>query len=133
MTSIALSTGTSLTTTVSATTPAISPLSLPKVSFVPVAQGVSSQERPPITVDTVSIQNKVLKKVPSAARETGGSGRENASRSVNSILFAYNNKGNLRIRFMDSESRFVYQTPPELFSRISEIMMNPRTSVNTKI
>ncbi|BCS54735.1 hypothetical protein [Geobacter sp. SVR] len=49
---------------------------------------------------------------------------------MKNILFSYNFRGNLQIRFMDSTNSVVYQTPPLYFSRLTEIIASTHTSVS---
>lgn len=53
-------------------------------------------------------------------------------RTMDDVLFAYNFRGDLRIRFMDSVNKLVYQMPPVLVARMSDLMSRPDSSVNTK-
>ncbi|ABK99647.1 hypothetical protein [Pelobacter propionicus] len=45
-------------------------------------------------------------------------------RNTDGVVFVYDFKGDLSIKFMDSFSNLVYQTPPEIFSRLSDMMNN---------
>ena len=51
-------------------------------------------------------------------------GRENSKRreitSMHKILFIYNFRGDLNIKFMDSFNKMIYQTPSASFMRVSE-------------
>jgi hypothetical protein len=52
---------------------------------------------------------------------------------MGSVLFVYNNKGQLRIRYMDSKNSLVYQTPPVLLARTADIMMSSGSSVSARV
>ena len=133
MTSIAVSQGISITAAGRSMEMPRSPAPLPQVSSAPVVNGVSNRDETRVGIDSAANQDKVRKKEAAEAVEAVGSSRKSEFRTMKNILFAYNQKGDLRIRFMDSENRLVYQTPPELFSKMSDIMTTPRTSVNMRI
>lgn len=48
--------------------------------------------------------------------------RESQWRRMDGILFAYNFRGDLRIKYMDSVNKLVYQTPPVLLAKLSDLM-----------
>jgi hypothetical protein len=77
------------------------------------------------TDDTVSLlQGRRVEdsaSVRQADTMTPFSRRENP-RNTDGVVFVYDLKGNLSIKFMDSFSNLVYQTPPEIFSRLSDMM-----------
>jgi hypothetical protein len=56
------------------------------------------------------------------ATEANGSRRRETARKADGVVFVYNFKGDLRIKFMDSFNNLVYQMPPEFFTRLSDIM-----------
>lgn len=88
------------------------------------------------TVDTVTLQNKSQKNV-SESRTEKAKIEENKTnstvRSASDVLFDYNAKGDLRIKFMDSHNKLIYQTPPVLFARISDLMTQSQSTVDTKV
>lgn len=99
------------------------------------SNGILVQEQKSDTVDTVTITNKTLDNKHAAqqeeAKKAGGS-QDKLGRTMDEVLFAYNYKGDLRIKFMDSLNKLVYQVPPVLVSRMSDIMAQPDSAVNTK-
>lgn len=89
-----------------------------------------------VAVDRVTLLNKALEMKQEARKEEAEqeeSREQKPFREMNNILFAYNFRGDLRIRFMDSINKLVYQIPPVLTARISELMTRPGSSVNTKV
>lgn len=99
-------------------------------------KAVSNREVQPAVLDSVTLLNNdrkaenrpVRKSIEKDVGKQGG-----ASRGAADILFAYNFRGDLRIKFMDSGNKMVYQTPALLFSRMTDIMMLPSTSVDTQV
>lgn len=94
------------------------------------------QDQKSDAVDTVTIMNTTLDNKRAAQKEetknTGNSQDKLGVRTMDEILFAYNYKGDLRIKFMDSLNKLVYQVPPVLVSRMSDLMAQPDSAVNTK-
>ncbi|MBI2353524.1 MAG: hypothetical protein HYV06_00605 [Deltaproteobacteria bacterium] len=130
--------GISITADAASPLPPASGVRLPAQKADETPRGASEQVKKTEqsgVVDRVTIMNKTLElkqeaRKEEAEREEGS--REQPSRTMNNILFAYNFRGDLRIRFMDSASKLVYQMPPVLVARLSDIMMRPDSSVNTK-
>jgi hypothetical protein len=89
-----------------------------------VDQGV----KPP-SVDTVTLQGKTQ------ANSTGNpeNGNSKIGGRIGAVLFSYNSKGALRIRFMDSSNALVYQTPPVMMARMMDLMMRPDSSVSARV
>jgi hypothetical protein len=88
------------------------------------------------TVDTVTLQNRLQKAKPEVRSEKTvreEKSNNNTSRSVSDVLFDYNAKGDLRIKFMDSGNKLIYQTPPVLFAKITDLMSQPQSVVDTKV
>jgi hypothetical protein len=79
--------------------------------------------------DTVTLQGKVQ----NAVKVSPKSGNVTAGGRIGSVLFVYNNKGQLRVRFMDSKNSLVYQTPPVLLARTADLMMRPSSSVSATV
>jgi hypothetical protein len=52
---------------------------------------------------------------------------------IGAVLFVYNWKGALRVRYMDSKNSLVYQTPPVLMARMADLMMRSGSSVSAKV
>ncbi len=77
------------------------------------------------SVDTVTLQGKVryaLKVSPKPGNgATGG--------RIGSVVFVYNSKGQLHIKFMDSKNALIYQTPPQTMASTTDLMMSPNSSV----
>lgn len=81
------------------------------------------------SVDTVTLQGKVQ----NAVKISPKSGNSTAGGRIGSVLFVYNNKGQLRVRFMDSKNSLVYQTPPVLLARTADLMMRTSSSVSATV
>jgi hypothetical protein len=111
------------------------PLPAPNAS-TPSTNETPAREQQTGSVDTVTIMNKVLdSKHETEKKDTQNDEKKQEkqpARSMNDVLFAYNFRGDLRIRFMDSVNKLVYQIPPVLVARMSDLMANPESSVNTK-
>ena len=56
-----------------------------------------------------------------------------SNRGSDSVLFEYNSKGDLRVKFMDSFHNLIYQMPSEQYTRMSDILERSRSSVDTKV
>jgi len=98
----------------------------------PSASEGSRQSQQTSLVDSVTILNKLQdSKRVTRKNDKDGEDSKQANRMHN-ILFAYNYKGDLRIRFTDSGSKVVYQTPPVYFTKMSDLMARPELSVSTK-
>lgn len=83
------------------------------------------------SVDTVTLMNKVQDNRHAGQKEEAQKSGE-SGRTMNDILFAYNYRGDLRIKFMDSVNKLVYQVPPVLVAKMSDLMAQPDSAVNTK-
>lgn len=94
---------------------------------------VSNREVQPSPMDRVTLINRESDAVKAEKQRDEQKRREEPGRTVADILFAYNFRGDLRIKFMDSGSHMIYQMPTLLYSRMSELMAQPDTSVNTKV
>lgn len=51
---------------------------------------------------------------------------------IGEVQFTYNSRGDLRVRFMDSKHGLIYQTPPVMYARMSDLMSQMKVSVNTE-
>lgn len=91
----------------------------------------SRQDQQTDPVDSVTILNKLQDTKREALRDAAKEASKQA-RTMHNVQFAYNNKGDLRIRFTDSRNKLVYQTPPVYFTMMSDLMARPELSVNTK-
>lgn len=92
----------------------------------------SRQDQQASPVDSVTILSKLQDTKRQARKEDASREDSKQARTMHNIQFAYTNKGDLRIRFTDSRSKLVYQTPPVYFSMMSDLMSRPELSVNTK-
>ena len=79
--------------------------------------------------DTVSLQGKVRE----AVKDASGNRSDKTGGRIGSVVFVYNWKGNLRVRFMDSKNSLVYQTPPVMMARTQDLMMRADSSVSARI
>ena len=112
--------------------------SLQEVSAVSVAKNAASADPAATASDTVTIGNeaqvnRVRQQKQDPDMRTSADSGGSRQRTVDNILFSYNTRGNLRIKFMDSSSEVVYQTPPEQFSRMTDIILSSRSAVNARI
>jgi len=80
-------------------------------------------------VDTVTLQGKVQ----SAVQASTSKGNGTIGGRIGSVVFVYNWKGNLRIKYMDSKNSLVYQTPPVLLARTADLFTRFNTSVSAKV
>ena len=53
-------------------------------------------------------------------------------RAMKMVVEEYNQQGKLRVKFMDSHNRVVYQIPSVMTARIEDQMADSKTSINTK-
>ncbi len=86
-------------------------------------------------VDIVTLQNRNQNTKQESKTEKNykvESKKSDLTRSISDVLFDYNSKGDLRIKFMDSGNKLIYQTPPVLFARITDLMSQTQSSVDTK-
>lgn len=86
--------------------------------------------------DTVSLPKGSEARDPAVTRQTADTEkviRRESSRNADGVVFVYTFKGDLRIKFMDSFNNLVYQTPPEFFARISDIMNNSTTGLDMTV
>jgi hypothetical protein len=91
------------------------------------------QETPFPTADTVSITNKSQETVPVAGKDKAGKekiNQEKPAREMKDVLFSYNFRGKLRIRFMDSTNRLIYQIPSVMVARTQDLMQRSSLAVN---
>jgi len=79
--------------------------------------------------DTVSLQGKARETV----KDSSGARGDKTGGRIGSVVFAYNWKGDLRIRFMDSKNALVYQTPPVMMARTADLMMRSDSSVSARV
>ena len=57
--------------------------------------------------------------------------KEKSAGAMTQVQFAYDMKGDLSIRYVDSADRLIYQVPSELMMRIKEAASKLDSSVNT--
>jgi hypothetical protein len=81
------------------------------------------------TVDTVALQGKAR----DAVKESPRQGNDTIGGRIGAVVFVYNWKGDLRIRFMDSKNSLVYQSPPVMMARTADLMRRPGSSVSARI
>jgi hypothetical protein len=81
------------------------------------------------SVDTVTLQGKVQ----NAVKVSPKPGNVTAGGRIGSVVFVYNWKGDLRVRYIDSKNSLVYQTPPVLLARTADLMMRPSSSVSARL
>ena len=106
----------------------------PKISVVEPSINIKNESVE--NVDTVTLNNKIQKNKSDLITEKNVSEKtknDDLTRSISDVLFDYNSKGDLRIKFMDSGNKLIYQTPPVLFSRIADLISQSKSSVDTKV
>ena len=96
----------------------------------PRAVDDSSAKAPQATVgDAKAAKNAAAKKpVPDA----GTASDKQPVRTMKMVVEEYNRQGKLRVKFMDSHNRVVYQIPSVMAAKIEDQMANSKTSINTK-
>jgi hypothetical protein len=100
----------------------------------------TSKTLPSEPVDTVVISNQVQKASQepraeeAAKKETDKQVRkpESGGRTMGHVLFEYNVRGDLRIRFMDSKNMLIYQIPPVMVAKTMDLMKRFSNTVNMK-
>ncbi|MDD2271204.1 MAG: hypothetical protein PHP95_16040 [Desulfuromonadaceae bacterium] len=108
-----------------------------KASFSASSSTLANRDSTLPPVDTVSISTQSQKKATEAKNEeakkepTKNSNSDTAGAAVAKVQFVYSPKGELSIRYMDTDSRIVYQTPSELMLRLKEALTKSETSVDT--
>jgi hypothetical protein len=87
-------------------------------------------------VDTVALSNKVQQPKQEPPKEEPlrkrSEKQEPAPGKIGDILFVYNPKGKVRIRFMDSSNNLIYQVPPVMLSRMMDLMQTLGSQVSIK-
>lgn len=123
--------------------------SLPEDRSVPPAaiKGAISADGSRAVVDRVSLSDQSRQTVAEARQETTLieeakkekakkdaaqlNSNEKAGRSVANVQFVYDVKGELKVRYMDTADRLIYQVPSELMLRLKEAAAKSESSVNT--
>ena len=54
------------------------------------------------------------------------------SNKIGDVLFVYNLKGDLRVRFMDSSNKLIYQLPPVMLTKMMDLMQSFGSQVSLK-
>ena len=93
-----------------------------------------------VPVDRVVISDQVQKanqeprKEEPVKKETDQQARkkEPEGRTMGHILYVYNLRGDLRVRFMDSKNKLIYQIPPVMVAKTMDLMNRFDKTVNTK-
>ena len=87
-------------------------------------------------VDTVVLSKKVQEPKQEPPKEEPlrkrSEKQEPAPGKIGAILFVYNPKGKVRIRFMDSSNNLIYQVPPVMLSRMMDLMQTFGSQVSIK-
>ena len=81
------------------------------------------------TVDTVTLQGKARDAVKASPKQEN----DMIGGRISAVLFVYNMKGQLRIRYMDSKNSLVYQTPPVMMARTADLMTRSGFSVSARV
>lgn len=99
---------------------------------------VSTKAGKPNPVDTVSISYQSQQSITDVKKVEGKKEEinkviysEKSDRTFSRVQFVYNPKGDLSIRYMDTASRLIYQTPSELMLRLEEAATKSNSSVDT--
>ncbi|MHB8123246.1 MAG: hypothetical protein ACYDG4_13950 [Desulfuromonadaceae bacterium] len=95
-----------------------------------------AQDTGPVPVDTVSISSQSQQKAinlekEDVQKEIKQNISDKSGGAVAKVQFVYNPKGELSLRYMDTASRLIYQTPSELMQRLTEALTKSGTSVDT--
>lgn len=98
----------------------------------------STKDGKPVPVDTVNLSYQPRQTITDAKREEVRKeetdkviNSEKSDRSISKVQFVYNPKGELSIRYMDTASRLIYQTPSELMLSLEEAASKSDSSVDT--
>ena len=96
----------------------------------------STKDTAPTSVDTVSISSLSQQKATDAKKEEIKKEASNyisdkPDATVAKVQFVYNPKGEISIRYMDTASRIIYQTPSELMLSLKDALTKSDTSVDT--
>lgn len=86
-----------------------------------------------VAVDTVTLQSKVQSQTRTARKDVLWGGNDKIGNRIGAVLFAYNSKGDLRIKFMDSANKLIYQTPPVMMARMMDLMLRSDSSVSARV
>ena len=94
------------------------------------------QDTGPVPVDTVSISSQSQQKAinlekKDVQKEINHNISDKPGGAVAKVQFVYNPKGELSLRYMDTASRLIYQTPSELMQILKEALTKSGTSVDT--
>lgn len=112
-------------------------------------RAVAAPDTPQLSVDTVSLSDRSRQPFADGRRDQAavadekkqetkkeGSESEKAGgkpdRTIAKVQFVYTMKGTLRMRYLDTASRLIYQVPSELMLQLREAMANSGSLVNTK-
>ncbi|HEX9078564.1 MAG TPA: hypothetical protein VF795_03175 [Desulfuromonadaceae bacterium] len=96
---------------------------------------IPTQDTSLSAMDTVTITNKSQGPAPAANKDkpnSENSKQDQSARTMKDVLFAYNFKGKLRIRFMDSANRLIYQIPPVMVARTQDLMQRSDLAVDMR-
>lgn len=99
----------------------------------PSVGGSSRPNQQNTPADSVTILNKIQDTKREARKEDSNRAGSTRARAMHNVQFAYNYKGDLRIRFTDSSSKLIYQTPPVHFTMMSDMMARSQSWVNTRV
>jgi len=99
---------------------------------------ISTQDTVLVPIDTVSISSQSQQKVTDAKkeetkRELNNNNSDKPDATAAKVQFVYNPKGELSIRYMDTASRIIYQTPSELMLSLKDTLIESDTSVDTNV
>ena len=100
---------------------------------------VSAKDSKLLSVDTVNISYRSPRTAAEVNKEevktedtSTANSSANTDRSIAKVQFVYNPKGNLSIRYMDTSSRLIYQTPSELMLQMQETAPKSDAAVDTR-
>lgn len=103
-----------------------------------VSVALSEVSRPAPT-DTISISsplrqtiNDVKKEFVKKEETSKENSREKPNGVTSKVQFAYDMKGDLSVRYMDTSNNLIYQVPSELMLRLKEAELKSDSSVDTK-
>ena len=109
-----------------------------KLTSSPMVGTAVTKENKPINADTVSISPQLQQTIDDIKKEdvippdtSKTINKEKSAGAMTQVQFAYDMKGDLSIRYVDSADRLIYQVPSELMMRIKEAASKLDSSVNT--
>jgi hypothetical protein len=89
----------------------------------------TNQTITPSPDDSVVISNKAADKAKQIFNVSANKQKYQPT-AMSHMIEYYNNKGKLRIKFVDSKNNMIYQIPSEMVAKTEDLMNKSRTSAN---